>query len=118
MLAFLLDQHVRIEIAQGLRRRGIDVITALEDGSARFDDAALLERATIQNRILVTQDQDFLRITSHWQATGRPFAGVIFAIRQDVDIGGTIEYLELAASVLTFDDMRNRVEFIPAGSHG
>ncbi|MGE3242963.1 MAG: hypothetical protein AB7G28_26760 [Pirellulales bacterium] len=45
---------------------------------------------------------------------GRDFVGIVFAIEQDQDIGGTIEYLELVARVLTPEEMRNRVEFIPA----
>jgi hypothetical protein len=50
-----------------------------------------------------------LRITAAWQRAGRDFAGVAFGIQEDLDIGGTIEYLELIANVLPTDEMRNRV---------
>jgi hypothetical protein len=31
-----------------------------------------------------------------------------------LDIGGTIEYLELIAHTMSTDEMRNHVEYIPA----
>ena len=34
----------------------------------------------------------------------------------NLDIGGTIEYLELIAHVMLPDEMRNRVEYVPARS--
>jgi predicted nuclease of predicted toxin-antitoxin system len=113
MLAFLMDHQVHLGITEGLRRRGIDVLTAWEDGRAEADDEELLERATALGRVFVSQDQDLLRITKQWQRLGRPFAGVVFAIQQDIDIGGTIEYLELVAHAMTADEMKNRVEYVP-----
>jgi hypothetical protein len=114
MLAFLMDHHIHLAITQGLRRRGIDVLTAFEDGRSEADDDDLLQRSTELNRIFVTQDQDLLRITRSWQQAGRPFAGVAFGIQEDLDIGGTIEYLELIANAMSLDEMRNYVEYIPA----
>jgi hypothetical protein len=113
MLAFFMDQHIRIEVTEGLRRRGIDVLTAFEDGRSDAEDNELLERATTLDRVFVSQDQDLLQITSDWQQKGRAFAGVAFAIQQDIDIGGTIEYLELVAHAMSADEMRNRVEYVP-----
>jgi Domain of unknown function (DUF5615) len=113
MLAFYMDQHVRAEITQGLRRRGIDVLTAFEDGAAAIDDELLLIRATALARILVTQDYDFLGIVSHWQRTSREFPGIVFAIQERIDIGRMIEYLELIAQLKTADEMRNQVEYVP-----
>ena len=114
MLAFLADHPIRSEITEGLVRRGIDVLTAFDDGSSRLDDDQLLARATTLDRVLVSQDEDLLIITAHRQQIGREFAGLAFAMYQDIDIRGTIEYLELIARVLSHDEMRNRVEHIPA----
>lgn len=115
MLAFLMDHHIRSEVTDGLRTRGVDVLTAFEDGSSRADDASLLARATLLNRILVSQDRDLLTIAADWQNADRDFAGIVFAGRQDAEIGATIAHLELVARVLTPDEMRNRVEFVPTG---
>jgi hypothetical protein len=98
---------------RGLRRRGIDVLTAFEDGRSEADDEELLERATALGRVFVSQDYDLLRITAEWQSTGRNFEDVAFAMQQDVDIGGSIEYLKLIAHVFSAAEIQNRVEYIP-----
>ena len=113
MLSFCMDHHVHQSITDGLRHRGIDVLTAFEDGRAEENDEALLERATARDRILVSQDDDLLRIATRWQSSSREFTGVVYAIQQHVDIGGTIEYLELIAHLKTADEMRNSVEYVP-----
>ena len=38
-----MDVHVPLPITVGLRLRGVEVITAQEDGTARFPDPDLLE---------------------------------------------------------------------------
>lgn len=113
MLSFYMDHHVHRAITEGLRRRGIDVLTAFEDGTDEQDDELLLERATALGRIIVSQDHDFLRIASEWQRTSREFPGVVYAIQERIDIGQTIEYLELIAYLKEPDEIRNRVEYIP-----
>jgi len=46
MLRLYMDVHVKAAITTGVRRRGIDIVTAQEDGSQRLEDAPLLARAT------------------------------------------------------------------------
>lgn len=55
-----MDVHVPRAVTNGLRRRGVDVLTAQEDGAATLDDRALLDRATALNRPLYTHDDDLL----------------------------------------------------------
>lgn len=45
-VALYLDVHVPIAIAVQLRRRSVDVLTAVEDGWQARSDDELLERAT------------------------------------------------------------------------
>jgi hypothetical protein len=113
MLSFYMDHHVHQSITDGLRRRGVDVLTAFEDGREEEDDETLLERATELERIVVSQDDDLLKIATRWQRSSREFSGVAYAIQQHIDIGGTIEYLELIARLKTADEMRNSVEYVP-----
>jgi len=56
-LPLYMDVHVPAAITQGLRRRGVDVLTSQEDGTRRASDDELLARATQLARILVSQDQ-------------------------------------------------------------
>lgn len=52
-IAFYMDQHVPRSITVGLRLRGVDVITAYEDGTSNMDDSELLDRARELGRVLV-----------------------------------------------------------------
>ena len=114
MLAFYFDHHVPTAIAAGLRRRSIEVLTAYDDGRAEEDDEILLVRATELRRVLVTHDNDFHVIARNWWDAGREFAGIVFAIQERVDPGQAIEYLEIFAHVLTAEEMRNRLEYLPS----
>jgi predicted nuclease of predicted toxin-antitoxin system len=59
-----MDVHVRRAVTEGLRQRGVDVVTAQEDGSATLDDPLLLDRASALGRVLFSQDGDLLRETA------------------------------------------------------
>jgi len=56
-----MDVHVRRTVTAGLRLRGVDVMTAQEDGAGELLDPELLDRATELGRVLFTQDDDLLR---------------------------------------------------------
>jgi len=53
-----MDVHVPRPVTRALRKRGVDVLTAQEDASARWSDPDLLDRATGLNRVLFSQDED------------------------------------------------------------
>jgi predicted nuclease of predicted toxin-antitoxin system len=59
-LALFMDEHVKSAVSRALRQRGINVITAQEDGSDGLPDEELLDRASDLGRVLVTHDEDFL----------------------------------------------------------
>jgi predicted nuclease of predicted toxin-antitoxin system len=54
-----LDQMLRIEVAQALSNEGYDVLRAVEVGQDRADDYQILQKAIVENRILVTLDEHF-----------------------------------------------------------
>jgi hypothetical protein len=58
-IALYMDVHVPQAITDQLRRRGVDVLTAIEDDSAELGDEALLEHASSLGRVLFTQDIRF-----------------------------------------------------------
>jgi hypothetical protein len=108
-----MDHHVADAITTNLRQRGVDVMTAREDGATRTDDEALLARATLLGRALFTHDNDFLRIGPDWQRGGRSFAGVIFVSQLSAEVGMCVSHLELIAHGYEPEDLENRVEFLP-----
>lgn len=113
MIAYYCDQHVPVAVVRGLRLRGVDVITAFEDGNAALDDELLLQRATSLNRVLITQDEDFLAIASVWQASELEFAGVVYTHQLRIGVGRFIADLELIAKACEPAHMRNHVEHLP-----
>ena len=57
---FYMDEHIHKAVTNGLRIRGVDVLTVQEDGLAGEPDMIILDRATALNRLIFSQDQDFL----------------------------------------------------------
>jgi hypothetical protein len=91
----------------------VDVVTAQQDGSDRLTDPDLLDRATTQGRVLVSQDEDLLQEAGRRQQAGISFAGVVYAHQLRVTIGQLVADLLLIASVYEPEDMANRVEYLP-----
>jgi len=108
-----MDEHVRSAVTEGLRMRGIDVLTAQEDGREGADDAEILDRATALGRIVFTQDDDYLREASRRQSVGEPFAGLIYAHQLGVSIRQCIEDIELYSKAGETQDISNQVVFLP-----
>ena len=108
-----MDVHVPAAIAAGLRRRGMDVLSSQEDGTARFSDDLLLERAHAIGRLLFSQDDDMLRLASEWQRSKRQFSGVLYAHQLSAGIGALVSDLELVLSCCTADELANRVTYLP-----
>jgi hypothetical protein len=112
-LKIYMDVHIPAAITEGLRRRGIDVLTSQEDQTRRASDEQLLQQATVHDRLLFSQDQDLLRIAHHCQAIGQRFAGLVFAHQEGTSIGRCIDDLELIRAMLFSGGSRNRVIYLP-----
>ena len=78
-IALYMDQHVPRAITTGLRLRGIDVLTAYEDGASELNDSALLDRASEFGRVLFTRDDDLFTEATRRQRETTPFLCVIYA---------------------------------------
>jgi predicted nuclease of predicted toxin-antitoxin system len=59
---FHLDENVDPAVADGLRRRGVDVTTPGDVGLIGASDARHLEFATREQRVIVTHDEDFFTL--------------------------------------------------------
>ncbi len=112
-LNLYIDHNVHGEITNGLRQRGVDLLTCAEDRTDRLEDDLVLQRATELRRVVFTQDTDFLAITTHWLRSGREFSGVIFAEQLGITIGDAIRDLELFVGAMDEAEMRNRVFHLP-----
>ena len=101
-----------LPITRGLRRRGVDVLTAQEDGTTRFADADLLRRARERGRILFSQDEDLIVEAAQCQRAGTPFATVIFARQLDLSIGRSVADLEALAKAALPEDAEGQIIFL------
>ena len=108
-----MDVHVRRAVTDGLRLRGVDVLTAQEDGATEFEDPKLLDRATQLSRVLFSQDDDLLREATKRQQTGEHFAGVIYAHQLNITVGQCIDDLELIAKATEPDEWLNNAVYLP-----
>ena len=107
------DVQVPRAITEGLRVRGVDVLTAQDDGAGRLDDAALLDRAGSLGRVLFTRDSDLLREASRRLRDGQPLVGLVYAHQLHVTVGQCVRDLELIATVGEPENLAGRVHHLP-----
>jgi hypothetical protein len=108
-----LDVHVPRSIAVQLRRRNVDVMTAIEDGCDKLSDDELLERARTLGRVLFTQDIRFKALAHDWQRQGRSFAGLLFGHQHGATLGKYVTDLEIVAKATEPADWLDIVEHLP-----
>ena len=108
-----MDVHVRRAVTLGLRRRGVNVVTAQEMGFGKVPDSDLLDQATLMGRVLFSQDADLLREADTRIAARIEFSGVVYGRQNDLSIGQAVHDLELMSKVYLPEDMANRVEYLP-----
>ena len=106
-LRFQLDEHMHHAIARALRRRGIDVITTGDADLIGATDEHQLAHGRVHGRVIVTHDDDFLRLHSQ----GRQHAGIAYFPRTRA-IGEIVTALFLLHDVYDSADMTGRVEYL------
>ncbi len=107
-IRFHLDEHCDPDIARGLRLHGVDVTTTLEAGLLHAEDEDHIAYALQTNRVVFTQDQDFLRLN----ARGVEHRGIAFCYQQSRSIGQIIDGLRLIWEIYEPEEMQGRVEFL------
>ena len=106
-IRFYLDEHIERTIAEGLRRRSIDVITTQEAGLSHATDEVQLEYANSERRVLVTRDSDSLALN----AAGAPHAGIVFVHGKRRSIGRIVAALTTLHRTVSAEEMVGRVQF-------
>ena len=106
-IKFYTDEHVAKAVAQGLRLRGVEVLTVVEANMLGASDEEHIKRALDEVRVIFTQDDDFLRL----HAAGVEHAGIIYAPQQ-TSIGEIVRGLMLIYQILDAEDMMGHVEYL------
>jgi predicted nuclease of predicted toxin-antitoxin system len=104
---FYADEHIPKAIIRGLRQRGIDILGVADAALMGAGDIVHLRRARGERRVIVTQDDDFLRLA----AAGEPHAGIVYA-PQHTSVSALIQGLLLIHRVLDADEMAGNIEFL------
>jgi predicted nuclease of predicted toxin-antitoxin system len=107
-IRFHLDENCDPRIAAGLRLHGIDVTTTPEARLLQALDEDHLAYAVANNRVVVTQDTDFLRIA----ASGQEHPGIVFYASQRHSVGQVIHGVQLMWEVYEPDEIHNRIEYL------
>jgi hypothetical protein len=112
-LTLYFDHHMKEQIAEGLRRLGLDVLLAKEDQAARRPDDWLMARAAELGRVICTEDEDYFRLAAQWWRGGRAFPGIIHVDQDEAGIGSLIEDIALIAESYSPEMMQDRIEYVP-----
>ena len=99
---------VATAVADGLRQRGVDVLTTYEAENLSCDDQDQLAFAFGQGRVLFTMDDDFLAMHSE----GRQHAGLVYLHQRKFSIGRAIHGLAKLARENTPAEFMGRLVYL------
>ncbi len=112
-IALYMDHHVPKAITVALRSRGVDVVTAYEDGREETEDLDLIIRASELQRVVFSHDHHFFEKSATLQKEGVHFMGVVYAHPLQVSIGMCVTELELIARQGEPEEFANLIHVLP-----
>jgi predicted nuclease of predicted toxin-antitoxin system len=110
-ICLYLDEDVNILIAELLRARSFDAVTARDAGQLHATDAEQLAYAASQGRAIVTHNRvDFEKLVLAYFDSGQMHYGVIFAVhRPPQEIA---KRLLVILNRVTAEEMQNQARYI------
>jgi predicted nuclease of predicted toxin-antitoxin system len=110
---FYLDENVDGAIRDGLRGRGVDVMTVQEDGLSGEPDPVVFDRAEELGRVLFTRDTDFLGEAAARARAGRRFPTVIYGRQVGLTVGQCVSDLVLFTEAAEQSEGWDQVIYLP-----
>jgi hypothetical protein len=107
-LKFHLDESVAHAVSHGLGLRGIDATKSTDAGLNGTSDQVQFEHAIQARRVLVTHDQDFLRLA----AAQIDHPGVAYCPPAHSSIGQIVLRLVHLWRTTSDEQMRGRIEYL------
>jgi hypothetical protein len=112
MVLLYADEHVPLAVIKALRRAGHDVVRALDRYGEGTDDLTHFESAVRENRVFLTQDTDFLALSSAMLSEGKHHPGVVYWPQGVYRIGQVIRKLKQYLETTTPDSRMDLVKFL------
>lgn len=103
-----MDEHVHPGVVEGLRRRGHSVLTVEESDRRSVADSDHLAYARDEGLVIVTADQDFLRLAMERE----DHPGIIFLTSPELSVRSVLRQIGEIADTLSPEEMENHVEFV------
>jgi predicted nuclease of predicted toxin-antitoxin system len=122
-MRFLVDNPISPRVAETLRREGHDAVHVRDYGLAAADDSVIFERASLEDRIIITADTDFGFLLAkrrtrkpsvllfHHSFSHRPGEQARILLTNLPDLAGALEQ----GSLVVLEDRRIRIRTLPIG---
>lgn len=102
------DESVWVPVAEGLRRRGWAVTTAVEETTLGDPDVAQLRYAAERDWLLLTFDDDFLSLVEG-DRIDVEHAGIVYVSQHGKDIGMIVRQVDATLADHTDEELDGRV---------
>lgn len=110
-ICLYLDEDVNILVAELLKARGFDAVTARDAGQLHATDAQQLAYAVSQGRTIVTHNRvDFEKLVQAYFDSGQMHYGVVFAVQRPPQ--EIAKRLLVILNRVTAEEMHNQVRYI------
>lgn len=106
-IVFYTNESVSVAVSEGLKRRGVNTISARDAGNLGLSDEEQLAYASKNNLVIVTHDDDFLSIAIELEHTG-----IAYVHQEKYKVGDLIRRLKLLWETTQSENMMNHVEFL------
>ena len=109
--SLLLDEDVRLGLAEILQERGFNVVHVLEEGRAGKSDDAQLAYAVTQGRTILTHNiRDYLLLEHEYQSQRKVHHGIILS--DQISLREILRRTLQCLSRHTAEDLYNRIQWL------
>jgi hypothetical protein len=114
-IKFYTDAHIPKSVIEQARLHGVDIVRCEDVGMKQASDEEHLEYALREGRVMVTADEDFLRLDATWRQAGKTHAGIVYIYPERQGVVGAIVreivflHQAVAAGAATPEEMHNDI---------
>jgi hypothetical protein len=112
MARLYADEHVPLAVVKALRRAGHDVLRSSDALGEGGDDDDHLFRAIGEDRRILTQDADFLSLSTEILSRGEHHPGIVYWPQQTYSIGVVIRRILAYLQTTSPEGRRDLVKFL------